>query len=137
MPAISYVQRWRNLIARGSDKNGITLSVSKMSKQATYSTSSVSVLTEAFMLWRLRLAGRVLRQAKVRPANVAMNWTLDDRKRSRGRPEQTWRQTFGEDLQGMGVTWREAKRVASDRQRWRNLVAQCSDKNGTTLSLSE
>jgi len=81
LPAISYVQRWRNLIARGSDKNGITLSVSKMSKQATYSTSSVSVLPEAFMLWRLRLAGGVLRQAKVRPANVAMNWTLDDRKR--------------------------------------------------------
>ena len=28
----------------------------------------------------LRLAGHVLRQGEVRPANVAMNWTLDDRK---------------------------------------------------------
>ena len=35
----------------------------------------------------------------------------------------------------MGVRWREgggAKRVDSDCQRWRNLVARYSDKNGRT-----
>ena len=38
---------------------------------------------------RLRLAGHVLRQPKVRPANVAMNWIPEDGKRSRGRPRKT------------------------------------------------
>jgi len=60
---------------------------------------------------------RVLREPQVRPANVAINWTPKDGKRSRGRPRKTWHMTFGDDLQGMGVTWTGAKRVHSDRQR--------------------
>jgi len=34
---------------------------------------------------RLRLAGHVLRQPEVMPANVAMNWTPEEGKRSRER----------------------------------------------------
>jgi len=62
---------------------------------------------------------------------LAVNLTPEDGKRSRGRPQKTWRMTFAEDLQGMKVTWMGAVRIASDRQRWRNLVAaRCSDKYG-------
>jgi len=37
--------------------------------------------------------------------------------------------TFAEDLQGIGVTRRGAKRVAIDRQRWRNLVTRFSENS--------
>ena len=34
-----------------------------------------------------------------------------------------------EALQDMNMSWREAKRVVNDHQRWRNLVDQCSNEN--------
>jgi len=79
-------------------------------------------------LWRMRLAGHMLRQPEERPA---MNWLPEDGKRPRGRPQNTWCATCMcvEDLQDIDVAWRGAKRVASARQRWRNLVAQCSNEN--------
>jgi len=58
-----------------------------------------------------------------------MNWLSEDGKRPRGRPQKTWRATFAEDLQDMDMTWRGAKRVANEHQRWRNLIARSSSKN--------
>jgi len=43
-------------------------------------------------------------QPEVRLADFAMNWTPKDGKRSRERPQKTWRMTFFKDLRGMGVT---------------------------------
>ena len=40
-----------------------------------------------------------LRQPQVRRANFALNWTRENGKWSRGRPQKTLRLTFGEDLQ--------------------------------------
>jgi len=37
--------------------------------------------------------------------------------------------TFTEDLQGFEVTWIGAKRIVSDRQRWRYLVTWCFNGN--------
>jgi len=52
-----------------------------------------------------------------------MNWLPDNGKRRPGRPMKTWRATFKKDLQDMGLTWMGAKRSASDRLKWRKLVA--------------
>ena len=46
-------------------------------------------LAEMVKTWRLMLAGHVLRQPEVRPANVAMNWIPEDGKGSRERPQNT------------------------------------------------
>ena len=75
--------------------------------------------------WRLRLAAHVLRLPDVRPACVAMTWIPESGRRTRGRPQKTWRTSFKEELPGMNLTWQVAKRAANDRHRWRNLVAQC------------
>jgi len=40
-----------------------------------------------------------------------------------------WRTTFNEDLYDMELTWMGAKRSASDRPKWRKLVARCSSRN--------
>ena len=70
-----------------------------------------------------------LRQLEVRRANFALNWTRENGKWSRGRPQKTWRLTFGEDLQVMGMSWRGTE----SPDRWRNIVTRM---NRTTLSLS-
>jgi len=75
----------------------------------------------------LRLAGRALRQPEVRPANVTMDWIPEDGKRSRKGPEKKLAYDICRIfLQGIEMTWRGAKRVASDRQRWRNPVVRRS-----------
>jgi len=40
-----------------------------------------------------------------------MNWLPDNGKRRPGKPTKTWRATFKENLQDMGLTWMGAKRV--------------------------
>jgi len=75
---------------------------------------------------RLTLAGHILRLPPGRLASVAMQEGS-----RRGPLRKTWRQTFQEDLQEMQVSWSGVRRVASDRSRWKTLVAQCSNRSGT------
>ena len=86
-----------------------------------------------------------------RQASLVFDWTPEggSRRRGSGRPKQTWRDTFAEDMQEMSVSGAhdeavqemdasgsgihdEARSVASDRARWRQLVAQCSRSNTRT-----
>ena len=67
-----------------------------------------------------------------RPANTAMYWVPEDGRGKRGRPKKTWRSTFKEDLEEMGVRWHGARRIASDLDGWRLLVARCSERNRRT-----
>ena len=81
---------------------------------------------------RRKMAGQVLRMQRERPAHTAMYWVPEDGRRKRGRPKKTWRSTFKEDLEEMGVSWHGARRIASDRDGWRLLVARCSERNRRT-----
>ena len=74
------------------------------------------------------MAGHVIRLQRVRPAHTAMYCVTEYGRRKRGRPKKTWRSTFKEDLEDMGVSWHGARRIASDRDRWRLLVARCSER---------
>jgi hypothetical protein len=42
--------------------------------------------------------------------------------RKRGRPKKTWRRLIMEEAQREGRTWREVKRLAADRSRWKSFV---------------
>ena len=79
---------------------------------------------------RRRFAGHVMRLPKERPAKIAMRWTPTEGRRKRGRPKTTWRKTFQEDLEEMGIDWNSAQSAATDRSRWRSLVARCSSSSG-------
>ena len=89
-------------------------------------------LQEIVTIRRRKMAGHVLRMERGRPAHTAMYWVPEDGRRKRGMPKKTWRSTFKEDLEEMGVSWNGARRIASDRERWRLLVARCSERNRRT-----
>ena len=76
------------------------------------------------------MAGHILRLPQERKASVAMDWMPEGGRRKKGRPKKTWRQTVKEDFKEMGVSWSGARRVAGDRSKWREIVAQCSRRNG-------
>ena len=77
---------------------------------------------------RRKMAGHVLRLQRVRPAHTTMYCVPEDGRSKRGRPKKTWRSTFKEDLEEMGVIWHRARRIASDRDRWRLLVSRCFER---------
>ena len=71
---------------------------------------------------RHRLLGHILRMDNQRVPKVALKWTPANGKRNRGRPKTTWRRTMIKDLEKMGLTLKEAEKVAKDRRRWRGLI---------------
>ena len=85
---------------------------------------------------RRRFIGHVLRFLTSRPASLVIDWTPEGGCRRWGRPDRTWRDTFMEDMRAMGVsgsgTHDEIRSVASDRARWRQLVAQCPSRDRRT-----
>jgi hypothetical protein len=57
---------------------------------------------------------------------IALDWNPQGT-RKRGRPKKTWRRSIMEEAQRGGRTWREVKRLAADRSRWKSFVeALCS-----------
>jgi hypothetical protein len=42
--------------------------------------------------------------------------------RSRGSPKQTWKRTVLEEAEKCGKTWREVKKLADKRVRWRFFI---------------
>ena len=79
---------------------------------------------------RLRLAGHILRMPQHRIPRVAMSWIPPGAKRARGRPRNTWRSTFENDLRIMNASRDQAEEIAKDRQQWKVFVARCAQQHG-------
>ena len=81
---------------------------------------------------RKRFIGHVLRLPTSIRASLVIDWTPEGGCRRWGRPKRTWRDTFMEDMRAMGVSGSGVRSVASDRARWRQLVAQCPTRDRRT-----
>ena len=103
-----------------------------MTNEELLSRAGVEDLIDIVAERRRRFIGNILRLPISRPASRAMDWIPEGGRRRLGRPKRTWRDIFREDMQAMGVSGsdiQEARSAASDRARWRQLVAQCSSRN--------
>ena len=69
---------------------------------------------------RWRWMGHVLRMGSDEIPATALKWTPQG-KRKKGRPKETWRRTAEKQLKKRGLSWGTAKKVASDRQKWKQL----------------
>ena len=66
----------------------------------------------------LKMLGHILKMPEERlPKNHSSGYLLEVEQ-----PEQP-------DLQDLGISWEESKTVASDRIKWRAIVAQCSNRD--------
>ena len=48
------------------------------------------------------------------------------KERKTGRPKATWRRTIAEEVKKHGTTWKEMKKAASNRMRWKKVVSALS-----------
>ena len=77
---------------------------------------------------RWRWLGHVMRMHKSRHPLAALTWTPQG-KRTKGRPQGTWRRTVDEERTKAGKTWNELRWLAQDRVGWRAFVgALCSSR---------
>jgi hypothetical protein len=61
------------------------------------------------------------------PAVILKYFVVGSETMKRGRPKKTWRRSIMEEARKEGNTWREVKRLAADRSRWKSSVeALCS-----------
>ena len=77
------------------------------------------------------MGGSCSKNARMQTPKDAFRWKPRGGKRRQGRPLITWRATCKKDLQIIGVDWDDAARVASDREIWKMLVAQCDVRRDT------
>ncbi|CAI5689735.1 unnamed protein product [Oreochromis niloticus] len=64
---------------------------------------------------RLQLAGHILRMDDAQIPKTAMRWQPLGVKRPRGRPRNTWRRSFHQDLKTSNISLEEAEARAQDR----------------------
>ncbi len=65
---------------------------------------------------RLKFAGHILRTV-AHDLFAPLLMETDRRKRKRGRPRKTWRDTSRDDLRARGETWEDAPLLAADRKK--------------------
>ena len=92
-----------------------------------YERTDTRQLSQMIAERRMKYAGHVMRIATERLPHTAINWKPEGR-RKRGRPRLTWRRTFLKDLEERNIDPDEAKAIAQDRGKWRQLAAQCTYK---------
>ncbi|VDI73809.1 Hypothetical predicted protein [Mytilus galloprovincialis] len=74
---------------------------------------------------RWKWIGHTLRKSNTHVTRQALDWNPQGH-RKRGRPKSTWRRDLTSDLQKIGKTWGEAKKLAKDSNRWKaTVVALC------------
>jgi len=67
-----------------------------------------------------------LRMKDSRIPHQAIQWELRGYKRKPGQPRKNWMDTIRRDLKDMDITWDEAEELATNREEWRQRVAQCT-----------
>jgi hypothetical protein len=73
-----------------------------------------------------RWIAHTLRKTEGAIERAALDWNPQGARR-RGRPRKTWKKTVEEEAAVMGKTWKEVKRLANNRTRWRCFTdALCS-----------
>lgn len=67
----------------------------------------------------MKMAGHLIpRPPEERLAKTAIGWMSLERKRKGGQVRKTLYSTFKEDLRRLDITWKEAYRLARDRDDW-------------------
>jgi len=81
---------------------------------------------------RFRLAGHILRFPSHRHSNVALQWSPVGETRQKRSSEEDMEKNIKEDLRRVyiGLSWNEAKTLASDISSWRKAAAHCALMHG-------
>jgi hypothetical protein len=70
--------------------------------------------------------GHTIREDENAVERIALDWNPQGTRKTE-RPKKTWRRSIMEEAQRGGRIWREVKRLAEDRSRWKSFVeALCS-----------
>ena len=110
---------------------GVTY-LDRVTNDAVLMRTEQTNLSKIIQRRRLRWFGHVARMNETRFPKLIMEWQPKG-KRGRGRPRLTsWRETLRKDLRELNTTYEEAKEMAQNRLRWKELTAQSASRTGRT-----
>jgi hypothetical protein len=78
---------------------------------------------------RMRWVGHLLRMDNNRFAKHMINWVPKDGKKQKGRPRLTWEDTVLYDLRSLNIGWKQAERIARERNSWKKWTALCVSRH--------
>jgi hypothetical protein len=100
--------------------------LNKISNERLWEITNQETLEKTIKIIKRKWIGHTWRRPSNEITPQALEWNPPG-KRSRGRSRNTWRRTVEKELAEIGKTWKEAKRGAANRIRWRGTVeALCS-----------
>jgi hypothetical protein len=100
-----------------------------MSYEDLWEVTKQEPITAQIRKRKWRWVGHTLRKPEGSIEKAALYWNPQGARR-RGRPRKTWRRSVEEVIGEKGKTWREAKRFANDRTKWKNFTsALCSERS--------
>ena len=84
-----------------------------MTNEELLSRAGVGDLQDIVADRRRRFIGHILHLPMSRPASLVVDWIPEGGKRRLGRPKRTWRDTFREDMQTMGISGSDTHQTRS------------------------
>ena len=104
----------RNVINIKYPKVITNLDLMNKTKQAPWSS--------LIAVQRIRWLGHALRLPEETPARQALIEVDRSVARPQGRPRVTWLEVVKKQLQNIGIAWTDAKTLAQDRERWKDIL---------------
>ncbi|XP_063448224.1 uncharacterized protein LOC134727767 [Mytilus trossulus] len=97
----------------------------KISNKELWRRTKQQPTTQTIRARKWKWIGHTLRKKDTHITKQALEWNPQGH-RKRGRPKNTWRRGLTTELSKIGMTWKETKRIAMDRKKWREtVVALC------------
>ncbi|XP_063408979.1 uncharacterized protein LOC134692458 [Mytilus trossulus] len=97
----------------------------KISNNELWRRTKQQPTTQTIRARKWKWIRHTLRKKDTHITKQALEWNPQEH-RKRGRPKNTWRRGLTTELSKIGKTWRETKRIAMDRKKWREtVVALC------------
>ena len=100
----------------------------KISNRDLHKETSKNRIESEICNRRWKWIGHVLRKEAGNITKTALRWTPEG-KRKKGRPKETYRRTIEKELKKQNCTWKEAEKIAKDREEWKSFVLALCDTN--------
>ena len=95
-------------------------------KRTHQNTVDTEILTRKW-----RWIGHTLRKDQQNITRHALEWNPPGTRKP-GRPKQTWRRTVESELKKIDLTWKEVKKISTNRVRWKSMVSAICTANVAT-----
>ena len=88
----------------------------KVSNEEVRKIAAIQSVTDIMKKQRLQWFGHIIRMDRERIPKQILDWEPTYNNTTRGRPQQSWKDTITRDFESMNITYEEAKYIAKNKK---------------------